>query len=73
MEVMMLGEGCDDQISDDPKSWGVCNSDVIGQAGGGDDWKMGKLPRHYNVYGPFCLHFFIPVYKHTLNSCFYQR
>ena len=37
MEVMMLGEGCDDRISDDPKRGGVCNSDVIGQAeeGGG--------------------------------------
>ena len=35
MEVMMVGEGCDDRISDDPKSGGVCNSDVIGQAGGG--------------------------------------
>ena len=42
------------------------------QRRGGEDWKMGKLPRHH-VYGPFCLHFFIPVYKHTLNSCFYQR
>ena len=70
----MVGKGCDDRISDDPKRGGVCNSDVIGQAeeGGGEDWKMGKLPRHH-VYGPFCLHFFIPVYKHTLNSCFYQR
>ena len=69
----MVGEGCDDRISDDPKRGGVCNSDVIGQAEeGGEDWKMGKLPRHH-VYGPFCLHFFIPVYKHTLNSCFYQR
>ena len=46
---------------------------LLAKQGGGDDWKMGKLPRHYNVYGPFCLHFFIPVYKHTLNSCFYQR
>lgn len=32
-----------------------------------------QIMRHHNVYGLFCLHFFITVYKHTLNSCFYQR
>ena len=40
----MVGEGCDDRISDVPKSGGVCNADVIGQGGGRDDWKsVGKV------------------------------
>ena len=42
MEVMMVGEGCDDRISDDPKRGGVCNSDVIGQAEEGGGGRIGK-------------------------------
>ena len=45
MEVMMVGEGCNDRISDVQKSGGVCNSDAIDQ--GGDDRKMGKIPRRH--------------------------
>ena len=42
----MVGEGCDDRISDDPKRGGVCNSDVIGQAeegGGGGGLENGEV------------------------------
>ena len=56
----MVGEGCDDRISDVPKSGGVCNADVIGQGGGGGmiGKVSGKLPRHDNVYGPLLLTLF---------------
>ena len=40
MEVMMVGEGCNDRISDVQKSGGVCNSDAIDQ--GGTIGKWGK-------------------------------
>ena len=61
MEVMMVGEGCDDRISDDPKRGGVCNSDVIGQAeeGGGRIGKWGSY-RDIMFMVPFAYTFLYP-------------
>ena len=61
MEVMMVGEGCDDRISDDPKSGGVCNSDVIGQAGeGGMIGKWGSYRDIIMFMVPFAYTFLYP-------------
>ena len=55
MEVMMVGEGCNDRISDVQKSGGVCNLDAIDQ--GGDDRKMGKIPRRHKGWYTYDVHF----------------